>query len=177
MYRYRYIDIDWEREGHSTIIFSVDDKKSKPSSFIQTFPFHLSLTVLHKSSPNQLCLFSKCAKNILAFRNQNQKGWFFFGYWTLSFELGSKPEASANLFVFKWKDTLLVQRKGGLGNSIMAKDGVKKVSQWMLLKNTCFKRRLRKEIKYIFSHTEANIRKEKKALVLKMKEKGGGGKK
>lgn len=44
----------------------------------------------------------------------------------------------------------------------------------MLLKNKCFKCRFRKEIKYVCSHTEANICEEKKALILKMEEKGGG---
>lgn len=48
----------------------------------------------------------------------------------------------------------------------------------MLLKNRCFKYRFRKEIKYhVFSHTEENICKGKKALILKIEEKGGRKKK
>lgn len=59
----------------------------------------------------------------------------------------------------------------------MAKDGVKRVSLRMLLKkrsasNTGLEKKLN-----AFSHTEANISKEKKALILKMEEKGGGKKK
>lgn len=48
----------------------------------------------------------------------------------------------------------------------------------MLLKNRCFKYRFRNEIKnHVFSHTEENICKEKKALILKIEEKDGKGKK
>lgn len=59
----------------------------------------------------------------------------------------------------------------------MAKDGVKRVSLRMLLKKrSASNAGLEKKLN-AFSHTEANISKEKKALILKMEEKGGGKKK
>lgn len=145
------------------------------SSFIQAFPFHLSLTVLHKSSPNQLCLFTKCAK-FLALGNLffKKKKTNFFGHNTLFFVLASETEASTNSFAF---NAGIHFGPRGKKKSIMAKDGVKRVSLRMLLKKrSASNAGLEKKLN-AFSHTEANIRKEKKALILKMEEKGGGKKK
>lgn len=98
----------------------------------------------------------------------------FFGHNTLFFVLASETEASTNSFAFNGG---IHFGPRGKKKSIMAKDGVKRVSLRMLLKKrSASNAGLEKKLN-AFSHTEANIRKEKKALILKMEEKGGGKKK